>query len=415
MSIVTNLMRGAIIGGVLGASATVAHAQVEFMSWTVTEETGEAAINSMIESFDGEVEAQGYAWGEMNRNYLLRSRSGTAPDVGQSQGRLLPIIANLEGMQDLNDVIGRETLLEMFDEGFLAMGEVDGRQVALPWITGTIGMVANREVLDAAGVDDIPVTVDEFREALVAVRDNVPNAVPLGLATKNANSILLDYMTWVWIFGGDPLNADGQPDVNSPEAIAALDFMASAVQERLAAPEIDRPDARRLFAQGATAFYIDAPVARTFARQFSGRGEEIDPAVVPIRAPVLNAGDTPVSLQWGHVLVLFGDENGNADSDAARWMMHLLADEQLIDYAVGQSVLPATRSGIASDAVEADQYLADWAATAVAPRRNSIASLENGAEIATIIGEEYQAAILGQKSAEEAANDMQSRLEEAMN
>ena len=45
------------------------------------------------------------------------------------------------------------------------------------------------------------------------------------------------------------------------------------MKDRLIAPEIDRPDARRLFAQGASAFYIDAPVRRgTFVRTFSGRG-----------------------------------------------------------------------------------------------------------------------------------------------
>ena len=40
-------------------------------------------------------------------------------------------------------MIGRERLLEMFDESYLAAGEIDGRQVALPWIAGTIGWVAN--------------------------------------------------------------------------------------------------------------------------------------------------------------------------------------------------------------------------------------------------------------------------------
>lgn len=402
------LLRAAALA--IGLSSPAFADPVEFMSWTVTEETGERAINAMIDSFDGEVEAQGYAWGEMNRNYLLRARSNTAPDVGQVQGRLLPVIANLAGIQDLDEVIGRDVLLEMFDPGFLAMGEVNGVQVGVPWITGTIGMVANLEVLEAAGVAEVPTTVAEFEAALIAVRDNVPNSVPLGLATTNANSIVLDYLTWTWIFGGDPLTADGQPNVNSPEAVAALEFMTNAVQSRLAAPEIDRPDARRLFAQGATAFYIDAPSARSFARQFSGRGEEMDSAVLPIRAPVLNEGDTPVSIQWGHVLVMFGDDN----ADATEWLMHLLADEQLVPYASGQSVLPATRSGIASDAITSDQYLSDWAATAVAPRRNSIASLDNGAEVTTIIAEEFQAAILGQKTPQEAADDMQARLEEAM-
>ena len=99
--------------------------------------------------------------------------------------------------------------------------------------------------------------------------------------------------------------------------------MADLVSERLAAPEIDRPDSRRLFGQGATAFYIDAPQAFSFARQFSGRGEEIDAAVVPIAGPVLEEGDTPVSIQWGHILAVFGDENADPDGPmhlARRWL-----------------------------------------------------------------------------------------------
>jgi multiple sugar transport system substrate-binding protein len=50
----------------------------------------------------------------------------------------------------------------------------------------------------------------------------------------------------------------------------------------------------------------------------------------------------------------------------------------------------------------------------VSPRRNSIASLENGAQISDIIGAEVQAAVLGMKSPQQASDDMQSKLEAAM-
>ncbi|MEM6761874.1 MAG: hypothetical protein AAF615_03260 [Pseudomonadota bacterium] len=407
------------MGGVVALATVLAAGQasaepVEFMSWTVTEETGKAVINEMIESFDGEVDAQGYAWGDMNKNYVLRARSRTLPDVGQTQGRLLPTVAAATNPLDLNEVVGREKLLEMFDESFLAAGEVNGKQVGLPWIAGTIGWVANQEVLDAAGVNAMPTTVDEFKAALEAVRDNVPNSVPFGMATKNPNSILLDYLILAWTFGAEPIGADGSPSVNSPEAVEALAFMTDLVQNRLAAPEVDRPDARRLFAQGATAFYVDAPVARAFARQFSGRGEEIDPAVKPIPGPVKAAGETPVSISWGHILAVFGDDNASADSDAVRWVMHLLSDDQLVPYAVNQSVLPGTKTGQASEAVQGDAYLASWADASKAPRRNTVASLDNASAVATVIGEEVQAAILGQKTPQEAADSMQSRLDDIM-
>jgi multiple sugar transport system substrate-binding protein len=51
-------------------------------------------------------------------------------------------------------------------------------------------------------VDTTHVTLDEFRAALVALRDKVPNSAPYAMATKNNNSIVLDYMIWVWAHCG---------------------------------------------------------------------------------------------------------------------------------------------------------------------------------------------------------------------
>ncbi len=395
-------------------SATHAIAQdVEFMTWTYAESSGEAMIQGMIDSFEGgSVEPQGYAWGEMTRNALLRARTNSLPDVMQVQARLLPTVANIEQMVDLNTVFDREMLEAMFAPGFLAYGEVDGRQMALPWIGGTIGMVANENVLETAGISEIPTTVEEFREALVLIRDTIPNSVPYGLATTNNNSIVLDYLIWVWTHGGDVI-VDGEPMVNSAESIAALQFMVDLVAERLAAPEIDRPDARRLFGQEAMGFYFDAPSARRFAIEFSG-DEDYAQYVQPMMTPVMAEGDEPVSIQWGHVIAMLNSENADAESAAAQFMLHLLSDDQLLPYTANGGTIPSTASGQADEGFQSDEYRAAWAANSGTPRRNTIASLSNGALVADIIGEEVQAAILGQKSAEEAANDMQARLIEAM-
>lgn len=403
----------------VAATASSAMAKdVAFMNWSYTEAIGQKVIQKMIDGFKADtgitVDPQGYAWGEMTKNYLLRARSNNLPDVGQYQGRLLPMIKNVNGIVDFNDVYGKDKLAAMFPPGFLAMGNIDGKQLGLPWIGGTVGWVANEEVLKKAGVTEMPKTIAEFKAALIKVRDNVPNSVPFGLATKNPSSIVLDYLILVKTFGGDLIAPDGSPKANSPEAVAALTFAADLVKNRLAAPDIDRPDARRLFAQGACAFYIDAPLARSFARQFSGRGDAIDPAVKPIPGPVLKEGDTPVSIQWGHVLVMFKADNAKPTSDAAKWIDYLLSDKVLVPYATDQSVLPATTSGLASQSVKSDKYLADWAAASISPIRHVIASLDNSALVSSIIGEEYQAAILGQKSPEDAANAMQERLTAAM-
>ena len=405
----------------LAAAALAVPAQadtVEFMNWTYTEDSGRDLIQGLMdgyaESSGNAVEPIGYAWSDINKNAFLRARTNTLPDIMQVQARFLPTIANIDQIQDLNEVFGQDTLKEMIPSSFLAMGQVDGKQVALPWIAGTIGMVANQKVLDAAGVTEMPDTIDEFREALVQVRDNVPNSVPYTMATKNNSSILLDYLIWSWTFGADVIDAEGNADVNSPEGVAALEFMVGLMDDRLAAPEIDRPDARRLFGQEASAFYFDAPSAKNFAADFSGQGEEYAVNIIPMETPTLEEDGTPAAIQWGHVLVMFNEDNASADSAASGFLMNLLSDEVLVDFALVKGALPPTISGLDSEEVKSDSYMTAWAEAAVAPRANPIAPLSNGGAISDIIGEEVQAALLGQKTPQEAADDLQSRLEEAL-
>ncbi len=61
-----------------------------------------------------------------------------------------------------------------------------------------------------------------------------------------------------------------------------------------------------------------------------------------------------------------------------------------------------------------DPYLTDWLAATVNPTPHIIAALDNGTGVIAIVGEELQAAILGQKSPQAAADDMQTRLVAAM-
>ncbi len=406
---------GALVAAALAMPA--AAADVEFMSWTITEDGGKELMQEMISSYEEktgkEVDGIGYAWKDINKNTFLRARTNTLPDVSQVQARFLPTLANISGILDLDEVFDRAMLEEKFAPGFLAFGEVDGKQVALPWVGGTIGMVANKLVLEKAGIDKVPATIEEFKADLAKIRDAIPNSVPYAMATKNNDSILLDYLIWVWTFGGDVI-VDGKPAVNSPQAVEALQFMVDMMEDRDAAPEIDRPDARRLFGQEMAGFYFDAPSAKGFAANFSGQGDAYAVNLAPMATPVLNDGDTPQSIQWGHVLVMYGDDNKSADSDAADFLMHILSDEELVKLAAAKGVLPSTKSGQAAEPIASDAYLAAWAAGAPAPKRNTIASLSNGAEVSTIIGEEVQAALLGQKSAQEAADAMQKRIEDAI-
>lgn len=402
-----------VAGALSGAKA----ADLSWMGSSYAEPANKPAVERMIAGFKTEsgltVEPQGYAWGDMQKNIFLKARSNTLPNIVQLQERWLPSFVHLDTLVDLNTVFGKEKLEATFAPEALALGNIGGHQWGLPLFSGTVRMVANKAVLDQAGVSKVPETVDEFKQALIAIRDKIPNSVPYPMATKNNGSILLDYMLWTWVHGGRIVNDDGTVVVDSPEGRAALAFMTDLVKERLAAPEIDRPDSRRLTAQGMGGFYVDAPVTRTFLRDFSGQGEKFDANVLPMQMPILKSGDKPVSIQWGHVLSMFAPgATATADDAASKFLAYATSDAMQEDFPVALSALPTTKAARA--AVASDQYLTQWAAATGTPRLNEIGIWGNSGDLTNIIGEEVQAALLGQKSVDDAITAMQARLTESM-
>jgi multiple sugar transport system substrate-binding protein len=393
-------------------------ANISFMSFSFAEDPNRPLVQKVLDDFKAQsgisVEAVGSAWGDVQKNLLLRQRSRTLPTTAQLSERWLPALATLPEIVDLDQAVGRAKLEAAIDPAVLAMGRVGGKTLAIPLITGSIGMVANKEVLDKAGVG-VPKTLAEFRAALVAIRDKVPNSVPFAAVTKNPSAIPLDFMIMVWTHGGRIIDESGKVLVNSDAGRAAMAFMAGLMKDRLIAPELDRPDSRRLFAQGASGFYIDAPQARTFARSFSGKGEAADAFVLPIPTPVLKAGDTPRSIQWGHLVCAFkGPAMEGAGSPGVKWLEYLLSDAVQGGFAPALSALPVTKSAQKLPVVQNDPFFKAWAQATGVPLTNEIGIWSNGPELSTILSEEVQAALLGQKTSDAAVASMQTRMEASM-
>jgi multiple sugar transport system substrate-binding protein len=391
---------------------------VSFMSFTFAEEPNKPHIQKLLDGFKAvsgtSVEPIGSAWGDIQKNILLRQRSKTLPTTAQLSERWLPAMSTLPEIVNLDEAIGRARLEAAIDPKVLAMGQVNGKTVGLPLITGSVGMVANKEVLEKAGVG-VPQTLAEFRTALLAIRDKVPNSVPFAAATKNPNSIPLDFMIMVWAHGGRIIDESGKVLVNSDQAKAALGFMADLMKNRLIAPELDRPDSRRLFAQGAAGFYIDPPQARGFARSFSGRGEAADAFVLPVKTPVLKVGDIPRSIQWGHLICAFkGANTASSDAPGVKWLNYLISDAAQGSFPPALSALPVTKTAQAMPVVQNDAFFKAWSEASGVPLVNEIGIWSNAPELSTILSEEFQAAVLGQKGADAAIVSMASRMEASM-
>ena len=394
--------------------------QLTYVGWSQDEAASKPVLTSMFEGYrktnaDVKLDVVGFPWAQMQQNILLRMRSGQPLDVVQLAERWLPQFGSTGKMQDLNAVFGKAQLDKLISPGVLKLGEYRGKQLGLPWTAGSIGMVANGKVLKDAGVATPPQTIDQFVEALKAIKKTQPQSVPYAMTTKNNNSLSPDFQVWLWTFGGHLFDNKGKVMVNSAAGVRALTFMSDLVKDGLAAKDIDRPDSRRMYAQNQTGFYQDAPLARGFARNNSGKGTEFDQFVVAMATPVVRAGDTPQSFAWGHLLTMFpeGKSAINPQAPQSRLLNFLaLSDANQLAYFKDQGLFPVTNSALAQ--LVNDPYVTAWTKAARFAERDEVSMWSSSADVTTIVGEEVQGALLGQKTAQAAIENMGKRLEAKM-
>lgn len=386
-----------------------------FVGWSQDEAASKPTLTAFFDAFrqlhpEIKLDVVGFPWGQMQQNVLLRMRSGQPLDVVQLNERWLPQFGATGRLANLDEVYGKGQLAKLISPGALRLGEYRGKQLGMPWTAGSIGMVANAQVLKSAGIAAPPASIDAFVEALKAIKKAQPQSVPYAMATKNNNTMSPDFQVWLWTFGGRLFDDQGRVLVNSAAGVRTITFMADLVKEGLAAKDIDRPDARRMFAQGQTAFYQDAPLARSFARNNSGKGADFDPLVLAMATPVLRAGDTPQSFAWGHLLSQFRSGKGEAAGAPAKTLIDFLAlnDANQLRYFKEQGLFPVTNTALAQ--LAQDPYVSTWTQASRSADRDETSMWPNGAELTTIVGEEVQGAMLGQKSPQAAVESMAKRL-----
>jgi multiple sugar transport system substrate-binding protein len=91
-----------------------------------------------------------------------------------------------------------------------------------------------------------------------------------------------------------------------------------------------------------------------------------------------------------------------------------MSDAAQTSFPVALSALPATKAGRRAPAVQNDPFFKAWAEATGVPLMNEIGIWSNAPELNTILSEEFQAAILGQKAPDQAIASMQSRMEASM-
>ena len=384
---------------------------IVWAGWSGEEEASKDIFQRMMETYEtasgNDVTWVGWTWADTAQQLLIRTQGGEQLDLAQVDIGIFNTVAAAGVLADWNDILGADYMSETFEQSALDVGNIDGQQLGMPWSMASISMVYNPEILAAAGWDSVPVTIAEFEQCLADVKAANPDVVPYAVSTKDA-TCAGDFMPWLWTFGGAIFNEDGSVAIDSEAAVACVEWYQSLMDKGYIAMDTGRGEARQLFAQGKVAFYDDAVVAKGQAVSNGVAPEDVVKVCSAMPRPVLNEGNQPQSTMWGHMLVAFKDSA--YQQQAADLAKTLISDEVAMDYFENNGMPPVTKSAAASEEVQNDAYLKGFMDSTATARLEETARMTNANEVKTIITEELQYALLGQKTAEQAVADMASRL-----
>ncbi|WP_353816167.1 ABC transporter substrate-binding protein [Agromyces sp. SYSU T00266] len=377
-----------------------------FSSWNYGEDAQKALIEEEVSGFADEqgvnVDLVSYPYAEYRNQILLRSRDGSTTGAAQLDIADIQSLAQLGVLEDLTSYADGVD----YTDAALRNGQVDGVQYGLPWYTGSIGLIENEQILADAGITEMPKTVDEFEDALKAVKALGGDIVPYALATKPET--IKDFIPWFRTFGSKIVD-DGEISINDDGAVAALEWLTKLNDEGLITLGLGRPEARTLYAQGKAAFFDDANQVRgTLTAQAE------DPTLldhtVPVQRPVVQPGDAPQSLAWGGLIVVFKKGPAHTAADFAKY--YTSTPEIGINRYEQIGSVPTTETALADPSFTNDAYASTWQSQITdSASPNPLWQFPNYSQMEAKLAEQIQAALTGQTSAQDALDTAQAEMQ----
>ncbi|MBR3585713.1 MAG: extracellular solute-binding protein [Oscillospiraceae bacterium] len=305
-----------------------------------------------------------------------------------------------------------EVDLDDIYQGALDATKYEGKYYGMPWLNDVKYMFVNMELLKQAGVEAAPTTWDELIADAKLCKEQGICEYPIVGCYAQAECLVCDYTCIAGSFGGTFVDADNNPTLNSPENVAALDFMAQTLTDGLCNPkslEMIEDDVLSTFAAGNAVFAIN------WTYQYASMNDESASSVVGqgIIMPIPGTDKAQSATVNGGMPLMITAGCKNPD-EAWDYMLFLASKEMQAKYCanalpIGKSLYtdPQVIETAGEAVVEASQIQFDFIQNRpMVPYYN---------ELSTSMQTELQLVLLGQKTAQEALDSLQATALELAN
>lgn len=343
-----------------------------FANWQWLEEGRGDALWDAVSAYEDHnpgatLEQEATPFGDYADTLFTQMGAGVGPDVFISLDNQWIVLQDGGLLEPLDDAVA-DAPLNVTNDAL----NIDGTQYGVTWEQVSYGLLGNRNVMEAAGIDSMPTTVDELIEAGQQVQDNTDAD---GFAVRHR---IAEFAGWSadfqnWAFGFEGAWSDGeQLTFASEENVEAVTEFKRVYDSGIMPIGDDAATFRSKFQENNLGFILDNSGA---ALSFATAGAAItgqDMVSAPVPFPEVGAHQKLI------MAVNANSENTELAKDFVRWF---LTEE-------GQTLIrpPLGASTLATDVPLPDEFLEaqPWAETYVeiGPRSRSL--LIPGFELVTM-------------------------------
>lgn len=245
---------------VTGSGETVT---LEFTQWWEPE-LPNGAFRELMDQFETEnpgikVKLISGPYSSTKQQVVAGAAAGTMSDVVGLDGAWVSDFVKQGAIASLSDLMSKAGYN---DSQLASQIKLNGTTYMIPVVNFVYPVFVNMDLLNKAGIKDLPSTRSEFAAAAKKLTDAKSNIYGwiLPLSLEAPNGIQNDVMSWVWASGGSMMK-DGKPDLTNDDVRSAVDFIKGLYDDGVVAPgsfTMAEQDKVEEFTNGRVGMMIDS-------------------------------------------------------------------------------------------------------------------------------------------------------------
>ncbi|GAA1224252.1 sugar ABC transporter substrate-binding protein [Rhodoglobus aureus] len=363
-----------LLGSGLAACSPGAGGESETLRVTLVNHVWTDIIKDKIPEFEKEtgikVEVAQFGEDQLSDQYNVKLNAGT-DEIDVMMYRPLQegkLFAKNGYFADLSDSVTENADWDWSDyqEGPVDSTSYDGQVVGVPIITEQEVLYYRKDLLKAAGLE-VPTTMDELLAAAEQIKSENPGVA--GFVARTAKSAAVtQFSSFLYSYGGDFIDEDGNASIDTPEAKAAFATYGKLIRDfgpENVSTDVSWPEAMAIFTQGNAAFYTEADSLYKNATDPTNSKVSDTVGFAPI--PAGPAGSKAYNVpSWA-----LGINEASPQQDNA-WKFIEWATSQEMTLEIQQAGVPGARQSVWEDPSGVSTYPADLAETIAIATKNGI-------------------------------------------